>query len=123
MYTLDTNAVIYYLHGEDPARRIILDAADRGLPLYVSVITEAELFAFPQLSLFEERAIETALSSFIIFSADSRTARLAGLLQRHYGLKIGDSFIAATALLTNSTLLTKNTRDFRHVPNLLLEVA
>jgi len=37
--------------------------------------------------------------------------------RRQYRLKVPDSVIAATALFTGSTLLTRNTRDFRRIPN------
>lgn len=120
MYTLDTNAILYYLK-DDPdtvssLRRIFSD----NVPLYVSAITELELFAFSNLSATEEALIEQLLTTVAVISVDSRIARLAAFIRRQYRLKVPDSTIAATAMFTGSTLLTRNTRDFEKVPHLSL---
>jgi len=120
VYTLDTNAILYYLK-DDPdtvssLRRIFSD----NVPLYVSAITELELFAFSNLSATEEALIEQLLTTVAVISVDSRIARLAAFIRRQYRLKVPDSTIAATAMFTGSTLLTRNTRDFEKVPHLSL---
>ena len=53
-----------------------------------------------------------------MIDVDSRIAQLSGQLRASYGIKALDSFIAATALMTGTTLATRNVRDFRRVPNL-----
>src|SRR5262245_27568208 len=53
-----------------------------------------------------------------IIAVDSRIARLAALARKSDALKVPDSVIAATAMFTGSTLITRNTRDFRRVQNL-----
>ena len=45
MHTLDTNAIIYYLNGELSAARILDDVFDKEEPIYVSAMTELELFS------------------------------------------------------------------------------
>ena len=50
MYILDTNAVIYYVKEERTVVSVIEDIYTQNVPVYLSVITEAELFGFPQLS-------------------------------------------------------------------------
>jgi predicted nucleic acid-binding protein len=50
MYILDTNAVIYYVKEESNVVSVIEDIYTKNVPVYLSVITEAELFGFPQLS-------------------------------------------------------------------------
>jgi len=55
-----------------------------------------------------------------VIPVDSRIARTAGWIRRAYRVNIADGVIAATALFTGTTLLTRNTRDFRKIPNLLL---
>jgi predicted nucleic acid-binding protein len=120
MYTLDTNAIIYYLK-DDPVTVPILSDIFAGIaPVYVSAITEVELFGFPSLETVESERIEAILQTVAILSLDSRIARIAGTLRRTYGLKIPDSVIAATALFTNTTLLTRNSNDFKKVIDLNL---
>lgn len=118
MYTLDTNAIIYYLRDESQVVEIFRDILMQSVPIYISTITEVELFSFSQLLVSEEERINAILNTLAILPVDSNIARKAGRIKNQQGLKIVDSIIAATALLTRTTLLTRNIRDFRKVPGL-----
>ena len=89
-------------------------------PLYVFAITEIGLFGLPKFSDKEAEQIEAILRTLAVIPVDSRIARTAGLIRRTYRIYIADSAIAAKALFTGSTLLTRNIRDFRKTPSLLL---
>ena len=121
MYLLDTNAVIYYVKEESGVVSTIEDIYTKNIPVYLSVITEAELFAFPQLSDDEAERIENFLRTVSIIPMDSQIARLTGTIRKTYQLKIADSVIAATALFTNAQLLTRNVGDFKKIPELNLK--
>ena len=121
MYLLDTNAVIYYVKEESSVVATIEDIYTQNIPVYLSVITQAELFAFPQLSDEEAKRIEKFLQSLSIIPMDSQIARLTGSIRKKYELKIADSVIAATAIFTNSKLLTRNVGDFKRVPELRVQ--
>ena|SRR6266436_7785322 len=121
MYLLDTNAVIYYVKDESSVVSTIEDIYTKNIPVYLSVITQAELFAFPQLSDDEAERIEKFLQSVSIVPMDSQIARLTGTIRKKYQLKIADSVIAATALFTNSQLLTRNVGDFKRIPELRIQ--
>jgi predicted nucleic acid-binding protein len=120
VYTLDTNAILYYLKDDPDTVASLRNVFTQNVPLYVSAITELELFAFSNLSTAEEKLIEELLTTVAVISLDSHIARLSAFIRRQYRLKVPDSVIAATALFTGSTLLTRNTRDFRRIPNLSL---
>ena len=121
MYTLDTNAIIYYL-GKDESVRVYIDAAlQSGAPLYVSAVTVAELFRYPALTTEEASNIVAFLSVCSVINLDSSLAQQAGAIGRTYDVKLADSIIAATALFTGSALLTRNARDFRRVNGLQVE--
>ena len=49
-------------------------------------------------------------------------AMMAGDIVRNHGLEVPDALIAATALHTHSQLVTKNTKDFRRVRGLRVQV-
>ena len=120
MYTLDTNAVIYYAHGDESAVRILDPIFHKHAPLYVSTISEIELFGFPSIRSEEAEQIERFLRAVTIISLDSRIARSAASLRRDYRIRTLDSAIAATALTTYSSLVTRNIRDFSRIPGLVI---
>jgi predicted nucleic acid-binding protein len=120
VYTLDTNAILYYLKDDADAVASLGNIFSQNVPLYVSAITELELLAFSNLSAVEEALIEELLTTVAVISVDSRIARLAAFIRRQYRLKVPDSAITATAMFTGSTLVTRNTRDFKRVSNLSL---
>lgn len=63
--------------------------------------------------------IETALSMMHVMPLTSSLARIAGDLRRLYPrLATPDSGIAATAMFTTSTLITRNVRDFEQIDGL-----
>ena len=121
MYTLDTNVIIYYLLKESLATAKLNSILAGNNPIYISTITELELFAYPQLSIQEARLIKEILLSLNIIPIDSRIAQIAGRLKALNKVKLADSVIAATALATGTTLLTRNTKDFKNISNLTLE--
>lgn len=121
MYTLDTNAVIYYLKEDALAVEKIENAVSKNAVLFVSAVSEIELFAFDKLSEADILAADRFLSVVSVVNLDSRLARLAANIRRHFKLKLADSAIAATAIMTGSSLLTRNIKDFKKVSGLLVE--
>lgn len=121
MYTLDTNAIIYYVKGDERVVAVIEDLVGSDYPIYVSVLTEAELFSYSNLTDIEIEHIDNLLRTISIIPLDSRLARLAGMVRRMYKAKLADSIIASTALITGSTLLTRNINDFKKIANLPLQ--
>ena len=119
-YTLDTNAIVYYLKDDSNAVSLLREMFAHGAPVYISTITELELFAFSNLTVQEHALIEKILSTLSVIPVDSHIARLAAFIRRQYRLKVPDSVIAATAMFTGSTLVTRNTRDFKKVATLSL---
>jgi predicted nucleic acid-binding protein len=98
VYTLDTNAILYYLKDDPETVSSLRKIFSGNVPLYISAITELELFAFSNLSATEEALIEQLLATVAVISVDSRIARLAAFIRRQYRLKVPDSTIA-TAML------------------------
>jgi len=123
MYTLDTNAIIYYIKEDTHAYPLLEDVLhDPSCTIYVSTVTEVELFSFPTLSVEEAKLIEeNVLRTVSLIPLDSQITRIAGKIHAAYKLKLSDSVIAATDLFTGSTLLTRNHRDFIRIPMLRIE--
>jgi predicted nucleic acid-binding protein len=120
VYTLDTNAIIYYLDEEPTVVPLLEPILGQEMAIFVSVVTELELLSHPGLTEEDMAAIQQLLTSVVIFPLESRLAQLAGALRRQYHLKTPDSVVAATALLTHTTLVTRNIRDFQGIEGLSL---
>ena len=119
MFILDTNAIIYYLEGEEPATAKIEDLFRGDHTIYVSAITEVELLRFARLTDVDYLKIGVFLSTVSTIPVDSTIARVAGVVGRIHGVTgLADSIIAATALLTGSEVVTRNVRDFNKVTGL-----
>lgn len=121
MYTLDTNAIIYYLKGESEVVSTLNKIFKEVAPIYISTVTEVELFGFSNISEKESKQIEEILKTLAIIPLDSHIARIAGLLRRIYKLKTADAVVAATAMFTGTILVTRNVNDFKNTWGLSLK--
>jgi predicted nucleic acid-binding protein len=115
-YLLDTNSLIYYFQGApqmDPVFRQIEQGEARPL---VSIITVIELLGYPRLTRQDETRIQSLLSGFTVVAVDERIAGQAVVLKRRHGVKTPDAIIAATALLENACLVTRDQALLDKVP-------
>jgi tRNA(fMet)-specific endonuclease VapC len=124
-YLLDTDWTVDVLNGQATATETLLDLAPAGLA--ISLISYGELYegAFfsrdPPVAL---DALQTFLAGKEILPLTTaiveRFAVVRGRLSRKLRQQIGDMdlLIAATALHHGLILLTRNLKDFQHVPNL-----
>ncbi len=113
MYTLDTNIIIYFLKGESKVKEFLRDEILKGSRFFISTISEAELFGYPELIFEEVSKIDEILKAISIIPIDSQIARLSGSFKRKYKISLPDSIIVATSYLTNTVLLTRNIKDFK----------
>lgn len=66
MYTLDTNALIYYLKNEAKAVLALNNLLVQNTTLYASSVTELELFSFPAIATDEAKKIDALLNTISI---------------------------------------------------------
>ena len=121
MYTLDTNVIIYYLNGNDVAGEQLKSVFSSQNPLYLSAMSELELLSLPSLRHDEFVNISRFIHRLVGVPVDSRIARIAGTIRRRTHIKAPDAAIAATAILTGTTLITRNVKDFERIPNLSIQ--
>lgn len=110
---IDTNIIIYYLAGNKKWVNVINRLLDQKYKLYISVITEMELFAWPALTVNEKEKINAILNSVQIINIDSKLARIAGFLRQQAKSRTADSLVAAAAKSLDLPLLTNNVKDFK----------
>ncbi len=126
-YLLDTNICIFFLRGKLDFDKII---KQKGLQnCFISEITVFELKYGAENSENPKKSHE-AVDKFIkgltvipIFGIVKEYAKIKVYLRRN-GTPIYNEFdliIGVSALVNNLTLVTDNTKDFRFIPNLILE--
>ncbi|MET3806333.1 putative nucleic acid-binding protein [Nakamurella sp. UYEF19] len=111
---VDTAVLIDYLRGHGGAAAV-LENARESAPLLASEITRLEVLAGMRPA--EEQATRLLLSTLRWHPVDADVAEKAGALGRrwlpsHHTIDGADLAIAATAMLTGSSLLTRNVRHF-----------
>ena len=128
MKLLDTNVCIAFLNGTDDGVRARLVAEDPDSVVLCSVV-KAELLYGARHSEHVDRNLSRLASFFAPFESlpfNDGAAEIYGLVRaqlRRAGRPIGgnDLIIAATALASDATLVTRNQDEFRRVPGLRVE--
>ena len=111
---VDTSVLIDVLRGEAAAAEVLRQARTAG-PLHASEVTRLEVLVGmrPQ----EEAATRDLLAVFTWHPLDERVAEIAGDLGRRWlpgnrRIDPADLAIAATAVLLDAELLTRNVKHF-----------
>lgn len=117
MILLDTDVIVDYLRGFEPAVRFFKDLDIENTA--TSVITEAELLAGNHnQEPSKRRTLIEFLGPFQSISIDHFIAVAAGDIARSNGLALPDALIAATAKQYKAALYTRNVKDFQRVAGL-----
>ena len=114
---IDSDIFIDMLRGEKHAADFIRGISKDGV--FFSAITELELLAEKECE--DDKKKEKVLHLLALFNKvviDNKLAQMAGDIRRKYNVLAPDAIIAATALLTGSTLITRNIKDFERVKGL-----
>jgi predicted nucleic acid-binding protein len=119
-FIVDTDVVIDYLRSRSQAVDWLDSVSEQ---ISISVVSVAELFSGVREGR-ERVVLEKFLAAFEILSVDEHVARIGGLYRRDYGKSHGvglaDALIAATAEVSNSTLVTLNDKHFPMLKNVLV---
>jgi predicted nucleic acid-binding protein len=111
---VDTSVLIDYLRGHQGAAELLERERAAG-PLHGSEVTRLEVLAGMRPA--EEDGTRLLLSTLVWHPVDAEVAEEAGALGRrwlpsHHTIDSADLAIAATAVLSGSSLFTRNIRHF-----------
>ncbi|MEM3126834.1 MAG: type II toxin-antitoxin system VapC family toxin [Candidatus Woesearchaeota archaeon] len=116
MMLIDSDIFIDFFRGVNEAVLLINKYAD---DIIFSSITEAELLAGKTCNDPEERErLFHVLAQFEKIPVDNPLVQTAGDMRRKYGLALPDAIIAASAVITDSTLITRNIKNFEIIKEL-----
>lgn len=130
MYCLDTSTVIAVFRGKETALRAKIEQMQAlGAHFAIATITLCELYQGAFLSSTREQGlaqINAFLESVTLLLQDKTSCLLFGqdyALLKEKGLQTQeiDLMIASICKANNSVLVTRNVKDFRNIPNLMVE--
>ncbi|OIN57673.1 type II toxin-antitoxin system VapC family toxin [Arsenicibacter rosenii] len=116
MKLLDTNIIIYAAKDEYRYLRPLLLAPD----VCVSAISKVETLGYHRLVKAEKEYFEHVFDIVPVLPINEPVIDLAILLKQQRKYSLGDSIIAATALLYDAGLNTDNTGDFDSITGIRL---
>ena len=119
MILVDTDIFIDFFRGFEGSIRFIMNHKD---DITFSAITEGELLSGKICDDFNEREhVFHLLSQFEKIPVDNPLIQVAGDIRRTYGLELPDAIIAASAIVRDSVLITRNTKDFEKIKDLKIQ--
>ncbi|MEZ4962816.1 MAG: type II toxin-antitoxin system VapC family toxin [Saprospiraceae bacterium] len=114
MKLIDANIIIYSIHHHySYLRPIVMDKNN-----FVSVITKVETLGYHKLSAAEKAYHESVFNFLQIIPVDDKIIEKAIEIRQQQNIKLGDCLIAATALVHNLEVYSRNVPDFQKIPGL-----
>ena len=113
---LDSNAIIYSIKPESDALRQLIAEHNPA----VSAVSYVEVLGYHQLTASDKEDFLEFFKTARIISVSQPVLEKAVALRQQRKMSLGDSIIAATALLNDLTLVTANVSDFRWIDNIKL---
>lgn len=111
---LDTNPLIYLLDGNKEVAEYL-----DGKQVWISAITELELFGKKGLNKSELKEINHLINNCIIADINAEIKQITKELLQGSSVKLPDAIIAATSFYLDLPLFTSDT-DFRNISGLNL---
>ena len=120
-YLWDTNIAVYYLQGQFPpeAEKLMDSLLEKGTP-GISAITEIELLCWKTQNERDLEVVREFIDDVFVFELERAVKQKTADLRKAHRIKLPDAIIAATALVHELKLVTRNTRDFDLIPGLAI---
>lgn len=117
-YLLDTNAVINFLGASMPdhSMKVMNNIVDRDS--IISIITKMETLGFNFKSEDEQFTMEYFVEGSTVLQINNDIVNKTIDIRKTKKLKLPNAIIAATALVYDLTLITRNTSDFEDIQGL-----
>ena len=113
-FLIDTNIVIYLTQGKLNTAAF----AEKGSILYISSITYIEALGYPFQNQSDENEINELCEKFEHLFITEKVEKQTIFIRKMNKIKLPDAIIAATAMVHNLTLVTRNCDDFKNIQGL-----
>ena len=111
---LDSNILIYGAEEGEPRLDAILARSD----LAVASVSCIETLGYHRLSDAGRQGLEAAIARMTVLALEAAVVQRAISLRQERKMGLADAIIAATALVHQLRLVTRNVDDFKHVAGL-----
>ena len=108
---VDTNILIYLSKKKLELEKVASPKVD----LYISVITYMEVLGYKFENKFEKQTIEQLCKHFPVINLNPEIVKKVISIRQQHKIKLPDSIILATAVITKMELITANVDDFIHI--------
>ena len=118
-WLIDTNVWIDASAGFADAQQVLSRARDAAV-IWAGycAITLVEALGFANLTVVDDLAFRQIFGEFYEVPIASDIIEEAIKIRRGVRIKTPDALIAASAIISNATLITRNTTDFKNIPTL-----
>jgi toxin FitB len=114
MIILDTNIIIYASLPDFANLRHLIQNSQNS----ASIISKVEVLGYQSIKESDKLLFETTFKTLQLFPVNLEIIDKAIELRQQKKMSLGDSIIAATALIFDAELYTRNVNDFKHIPNI-----
>lgn len=117
-FLIDTNIGICLMNGSLNANGLTYIEPIINADYHLSVITKIELLGFEFKEVLYLIDTKNFVEDGIIVPLDDEIVEKTIELRRIYKIKLPDALIAATAIVFDMTLISRNDKDFTQIPEL-----
>ncbi len=119
-YLIDTNIIIYYMDNKIPDSQLNFIESIFQFSFNISTITKIELLGWHGIDNVIRKKIESFLKNARVFYIDQNVENMTIKIKQSNKIPVPDAVIAATSIINNLTLVTRNTKDFVDIADLSL---
>jgi predicted nucleic acid-binding protein len=116
-FLIDTNVIIDVLGSLMPEK---IKKTVLQMPLIISAVTYMEMLGWHRATPAQLHIIKNFMNRAIIFPINNSVVERTILVRQQKKTGLGDAIIAATALVHDRTLVTRNVSDFKSIENLII---
>jgi len=120
-YIWDTNTVIYYLQQQFPplAEKLIDNMVNEARPA-ISAITEIELLCWKSAAEKDLDVLHNFIEDSLVIELEQPIKYKTADIRKKHKIKLPDAIIAATALVYELSLVSRNVSDSKNIEGLPL---